>query len=316
MMRKNRFQNKVATSGYTLPVAALLSTLLWCAEGVFTSAMLGGWLLCGLTAYLWMETGNANSLVRVRSLLTPATYVAMMGAAYSLHAWQPATVAACAMLASYNLLFRSYQRTDAVSPLFHSFLCLSIGSLFFPQLLFFVPFYLCYAAIYFRSLTWRTFWAAVVGVLLPYWFVAGYELYAGDVGRFVAHFADLVDFQRLQVESYQHLNGFQLGFAIWVILLSLVAAVHCARTSFNDKIRTRMLLRFLMVQELLILAFMALQPARFTVLFALLLMNSAPLLAHYFALTGSRFSNSLFVISLFILCALALSGLWMRLSIF
>ena len=35
-MRRNRFQNKVATSNFTLPVAAFLTTLLWCAEGIYT----------------------------------------------------------------------------------------------------------------------------------------------------------------------------------------------------------------------------------------------------------------------------------------
>ena len=34
-MRRNRFQNKVATSNFTLPVAAFLTTLLWCAEGIY-----------------------------------------------------------------------------------------------------------------------------------------------------------------------------------------------------------------------------------------------------------------------------------------
>ena len=132
----------MATSGYTLPVAAIFATLLWCAEGIYTLDMLWGWLLCGLTTYLWLETNNANALIRIRSLLTPAVYVAIMGAAFSLHSLQSAGIIACTMLASYNLLFRSYQRTDAVSPLFNSFLCIGIGSLFFPQLLYFVPFYL------------------------------------------------------------------------------------------------------------------------------------------------------------------------------
>ena len=314
-MKRNRFQNKVATSGYTLPVAAISATLLWCAEGIYTLDMLWGWLLCGLTAYLWMETNNTYALIRIRSLLTPAIYVAMAGAAFSLHPLQPSVIIACAMLASYNMLFRSYQQTDAVSPLFHSFLCLGVGSLFFPQLLYFVPFYLWYATVFFRSLTWRAFWAAILGLALPYWFMAGYDIYTENFSHFTAHFSALAQFQPLHLGNYRYFDYLQVSFVAWVAALSLIASAHCIRTSFNDKIRTRMLLYCIMIQELLIVAFMALQPIHFHVLSGLLLMNSAPLIAHYFALTRSRFSNSLFILSIFVLSALALSDLWTRLSI-
>ena len=136
-MRRNRFQNKVATSNFTLPVAAFLTTLLWCAEGIYTPDRILGWAVCGLTAYFWVETNNAHSLIRIRSRLTPAIYLWMTGCIFSLHPLQDGLIVSCLMLASYYLLFKSYQRTEAVSPIFHSFLCLGIGSLFFPQLLFF-----------------------------------------------------------------------------------------------------------------------------------------------------------------------------------
>ena len=121
-MRRNRFQNKVATSNFTLPVAAFLTTLLWCAEGIYTHDRILGWAVCGLTAYFWVETNNAHSLIRIRSRLTPAIYLWMTGCIFSLHPLQDGLIVSCLMLASYYLLFKSYQRTEAVSPIFHSFL--------------------------------------------------------------------------------------------------------------------------------------------------------------------------------------------------
>ena len=100
-----------------------------------------------------------------------------------------------------------------------------------------------------------------------------------------------------------------------VILFTLVAALHCLSTSFNDKIRTRMLLQCLLVQELLIAAFMALQPVHLSTLTGLLVMNSAPVLSHYFALTNKRFTNILFILFLILFTLLALMNLWTRLSI-
>lgn len=315
-MRRERFQNKVATGSFTLPAAAVLATLLWCGEGVYTLDYLWGWLVCGLTVYLWVETNNAYSLIRMRSLLTPSVYLFMTGCVSSLHPLQRGSFIAFFMLGSYYLLFRSYQRTEAVAPIFHSFLCLGLGSLFFPQLLYFVPFYLWYAVVFLRSLTWRTFWAAVIGVMLPYWFAAGYCLYTDETGWFAAHFMELARFQPLCRENYLQFDFLQASTVGVVFLFTLIAAIHYIRTSFNDKIRTRMLLYVILIQELLILAFMSLQPIHFQPLLGVLLMNSAPILSHYFTLTHKRFTNAVFVLFLFMFAALALLDLWTHWSIF
>ena len=238
-MRSNRFQNKVATSNFTLPVAAFLTTLLWCAEGIYTLYRLLGWGVCGLTAYFWVETNNAHSLIRIRSRLTPSIYLWMTGCIFCLHPLQDGLIVSCLVLASYYLLFKSYQQTEAVSPIFHSFLCLGIGSLFFPQLLFFAPFYLWYTAVYLRSLTWRTFWAAMTGLILPYWFMAGYFLYTEDFGRFTGHFQELILFQPIYYENYRNFDFLQISTIGLVIAFTIIAALHGIRTSFNDKIRTR-----------------------------------------------------------------------------
>ncbi len=359
-MRWNRLQNKVATSKYTLPVATLLTTLLWCAEGIYTPDRILGWAVCGLTAYFWVETNNAYSLIRIRSRLIPAVYLWMTGCIFSLHPLQDGLIVSCLMLVSYYLLFKSYQRTEAVSPFFHSFLCIGIGSLFFPGLLFFAPFYLWYAATYLRSLTWRTFWAAMTGLVLPYWFTAAYFLYTGNFSRFTEHFHNLLSFGRLESNSvcahlpanfrelilfqpthyerianksaqteltrnlpgvsdlcsYLNLDFRQICAVGLVAVFTFVAALHCMRTSFNDKIRTRMFLYLILTQELLIALFMVLQPAHFQVLLALLVMNSAPILSHYFALSGSRFARAVFVLFLFMFAALSFLNTWVQWSTF
>lgn len=309
-MRRERFQNKVATSKFTLPAAAFLCTLLWCAEGIYTPGRILGWAVCGLTAYFWVETNNAHSLVRIRSRLTPAIYLWMTGCIFSLHPLQEGSIASCLMLASYYLLFKSYQRAEAVGPIFHSFLCLGIGSLFFPQLLFFAPFYLWYAVAYLRSLTWRTFWAAMAGLILPYWLAAGYFLYTGDFGRIAGHFRELILFQPIHHENYRNLDPLQAGTAGIVAAFTLIAALHCIRTSFNDKIRTRMFLYLILTQELLVALFMALQPVHFQVLLGLLVMNSAPVLSHYFALASGRFARAVFVLFLSMFATLSFLSLW------
>lgn len=313
-MRKDRFQNKVAASYLTLPVAALLSTILWWSEGIFSQNLVFGWLVCGLMTYLWVETNNTYSLLRVRSRMTPALYALLMGAMFFLHPLQDSSFVACSMLISYYLLFGAYQQSHAILPLFHAFLFISIGSLFFPQVLYFVPFYLWYSLLHLRALTWRTFWAAMTGLLLPYWFMAGYYFYWGDFGPFLEHIGKLTAFQPLDPTNSSCWDLLRISSVSYVAFFSLVGILHYVRTSFNDKIRTRMYLYILMTQELLIMAFLLLQPVHFNILSGLLFMNSVPFISHYFALTHSRFSQILFILFILGFIVLAAINLWTHLS--
>lgn len=309
-MRKGRFQHTVATSSFTLPVAAFITTLLWLIEGGYTLDRLWGWSLCGLTTYFWLETANTNALIRIRSLLTPALYSVMMGVMFALHPLQDSLAVSCCMLASYHQLFKSYQQPHAVFPLFHSFLCLSIGSLFFPQLLFFVPLYFGYTATLLRSLNWHTFWAAVIGLLLPYWFYACYHLYAGNLGYVGIHLQQLTEFQPLKAENYTDRTS--VITAATLLLFNIIAGLHCLRTGYNDKIRTRLLLYLILTQQFFTNLFLFFQPVHFNILFGLSIMNSAPILSHYFALTNTRISHIIFVLFLLSLMARLIFSLWIQ----
>lgn len=150
----------------------------------------------------------------------------------------------------------------------------------------------------------------MTGLILPYWFMAGYFLYTEDFIRFIGHFRELILFQPIHYENYRNLDFLQISTIGLVAVFTFIAAQHCIRTSFNDKIRTRMFLYLTLTQELLIALFMALQPVHFQVLLGLLVMNSAPILSHYFALTGSRFTRAVFVLFLFMFAALSFLNVW------
>ncbi len=311
-MRRNRFQNKVATGSFTLPVASFFATLLWCADGICTLDRLWGWLLCSLITYLWLETNNTYALIRIRSMLTPSIFVFLVGTALISHNLDNGVIISCLMLASYRFLFGTYQQSNAMPHVFHAFLCIGIGSIFFPWLFYFVPFYLWYTAFFLRSLSWRTFWAAIIGLVLPYWFWSGYAFYTNSLCKLGNHFLKLGEIQPIQMKNYLHPDTLQTIFIGWLLLLIFIASIHCIRTSFNDKIRTRMFFYIILMQELLIILFMTLQPKHFQTLSTLLLMNSAPILSHYFALTSSRFSNVLFVLSCLVFISLTFLYLWMH----
>ncbi|MBP3566330.1 MAG: hypothetical protein J6J76_02070 [Paraprevotella sp.] len=309
-MKAVRFQNRVAMSSATLPIATVISVLLWCAHGFFEMKLLYGALSCGLITYLWTEINNTNSLIRIRSFLTSSVYVFLCGCLFGLHSFSEGHVISALVLLSYGLLFKSYSSAGSVLNFFHAFLCLGLASLLFPKVLLFVPIYLWYAFVYLRSLSLRTFSAAIVGLLLPYWLVGCYSLYKGE-NLFIGYVDELITFHPISIAVYADwILTDLLGF-ILVSVFSIISGIHCLRSGFNDKVRTRMLLYLLLTQEFIIGLFVLLQPNLLNVLFPILVMNTSPILAHFFALTHHKVTNVLFVLFVMLFIALAILSIWM-----
>ena len=68
----------------------------------------------------------------------------------------------------------------------------------------------------------------------------------------------------------------------------------------------------LILFKAVILIFLLLQPQHFDLFMALLTLTSAPVIAHFFALTSYRITNLLFIFSIFIYLLIAFSSLWIN----
>lgn len=304
-MRRTRFQNRVAASSATLPVAALSATLLWFATRTWSLSLPAGWLACALTAALIFETNNENALIRIRTRLTSALFLVGMGAMCSLHPWQAASMAQLCLAASYFVLFRTYQQPAPTGEVFHAFLFLSVGSLWFPQMLCLVPFYFLYMAAFLRCLCFRTCCAGGAGVLLPYWFWAGWCVYTSDFAPLSAHVHGLLS---PPLPSWAVLGrtapGLLAGWGL-TTLLAAVSLVHYLRTDYADKIRVRMLCYTLVWQAVVVEVLFLCMPQHASEWLSLLHLTTCFLGAHFFALTSSRAGNVFFVLTLFLYAALA-----------
>ena len=145
--------------------------------------------------------------------------------------------------------------------------------------------------------------------------LAPYYLYTLDYTTPLAHFMALAQFKPLdQVFS---LSGplvapifsdpallitphssvlaplFTLGF---VLLLAFTGIIHFLRHSSNDKLRTQMVYEMFIITLLFNLVFIILQPQHQPFLLRLLIINTAPLIGHFLALTRTRFTNIAFFV--------------------
>ena len=83
----------------------------------------------------------------------------------------------------------------------------------------------------------------MLGPIVPYWFLCGYFVYIGDFDTITNYFLQLTDFSNLL--NVKMLSQYQIVTFIFVTILSLTGMVHFLRNSYKDKIRVRMLLRYL-----------------------------------------------------------------------
>ncbi len=309
-MRRKRFQNKVAASGVTLPAAAVLATLAWLLHGEIDGHLLGGWLLCAVTTAIVAETNNAYSLIRVRTRLASVVFLLGLAVMPWAHPFGSAGVAMACVAGVLYFLFRTYQLTEPVGDTFRAQLLLGVGSLLFPPLLLLAPFYLLCMGFYLRSLGPRAFVAALLGLVLPYWFWVAGCLYVEDFSPLLTHF------EAFALPTWQDVAALTalplLKKLVWgcTTVFTLVSTVYYLRTYYNDKIRTRMFCYILICQFFVLELLLWVQPQYFAVWLALLHLTGSFLTAHYFAVTRSRATNLLFILTLLIWVALAALSLY------
>lgn len=329
-MAKRRLQYKVATGKFTLPVSIMMSIILGAAffflrpvaavddtypfRVILLEFLSDDWMgylltsLCyGFIGYLLIEFNNAYTIIRMRTSLQTSIYCWLILSYPSLFLQNLGCILSLCLGLSLYFLFRSYQKIQPVGTVFHAMLFLGLASLLFPQILFLYPIFLL--GIYnFKALTLRTFFAGFIGLSVPYWFLLGHAFYYGQMSLFYAPFKDLIDF--IPVFSTQLQLPFVL-FASIVILLLIVSSLHYALTSYEDKIRSRAYLNFLILLGFVIILLGVLQMQYAYVWLQMLLPIVALLAGHLFALSRTWFSNLYFILSLIALSGSMCYNLWM-----
>lgn len=333
-MRTKSLQSQVTAGRFTLPVVILICTACWLLTSLLVPALapnpgsyplwqsirewgLPLWAMKGISfvlyaiiGYFLIEINNTFAIIRMRASVQTSLYFLLITVCPGLHQLYAGDVAAIAFLLSLYFLLRSYQLPKPEACLFHSFVFIGAGSILFPQLTFFVPIWLI-GAYNFQSFSFRSFCAAVVGWALPYWFLLGHAFYYGQMELFYAPFIELGTFQPIGFpEDLPLWEAVTLGY---IFILFIVSVVHCLATGYQDKIRTRSYLYFLIFLCFCLFTFILLQPTHSIDLLSLLLVVASILLGHLFALTNSRPWNWFFIGSMVGLILLYIFNLWMLL---
>lgn len=312
-----RLQNRIGESRFTLPVVFVYGIAVWIVAGLVSNQQ---WVSFGcfiISSYLMVELNNSNALIRTYSRMVSSSFIMLMCSACFLFDSMQNSITEVAFIACYELLFRGYQNRDSSPWAFYAFMCLSLGSITFVPVMFYVPFLWLMMATYLRSFSLKTFIASILGLLVPYWFLAGYDIFMGNLGSFVDHFTDIASFYPLVSDGYRlkfislidFANEKQIETIIFVLILAMTGIIHYKRTSYKDKIHVRMIYNVLIFMTILTFVFMFLQPQYYDVLLRLLIVGTAPLIAHYLTLTRTWLTNLSFFMILIVVIALTVYNL-------
>ena len=330
-MRNKKLQNQVTAGRFTLPVVILICTLCWVStyflfpdlmtaptqenlSSFWQSArdfLLPGWaerivsfLVYAVIGYFLIELNNQFGIIRMRASMQTAIYFLLVTACPEMHLLYAGDIAALAFLISIYFLFKSYQQSRAAGYLFYSFLFIGAGSILFPQLTVLSVLWL-FEAYRFQALTPRSFCG---GWMLPYWMLFGHAFFYNEMELFYRPFIELTTFG--DVFNLQILQTWELAVLGYLLVLFIVSAVHCIAAGFEDKIRTRAYLQFLIDLTIFLFLLIAIQPNYCSDLLPLLMISCSILIGHFFVLTNSKSSNVFFIVSLVSLILLFAFNIW------
>lgn len=307
IMRK-RIQNKVSESRFLLPVMSAYGLLVWLAGGLIGQQMFIQLAAFAVSTYLMVELNNSNALLNMYSRMVSGSFIALtMTAAFLFPSIVPWVVQLC-LVAAYLLLSRCYQDRYAQGTVFYAFLCIGIASIGFIQIVFFVPVLLVLMAVNLMNLSIRNFWAALLGLLTPWWVLAGYLVFIGKPETILSFVCGIQEFSAPFHNIPQ--DPHRLVTFAYVSVIALTGAIHYLRNSYKDKIRTRMIYETLITMTGLEFLFIVLQPQHFDMLFPMFTVSASVLIAHYISQTNKWLTNMSFYLIVILTVALTAYNLW------
>ena len=207
----------------------------------------------------------------------------------SLHA----NVVTLCFIAFTLLIWNGYQDRQSTGRTFYAFACLGIASMEFVQILYYLPILWAMKMFFTNSFSLRNFASSILGVIIPYWFAAGFFVYTNNIDYLIAHFASFIDFHTLF--DYSMITVHQLVNLSFITLLAVIGAVHFLRTSYADKIRTRMIYESFIMLDIVSFLFLVLQPQHEYELEGIMIVCTAPLFAHFITFTKGKLCNITFI---------------------
>ncbi len=306
-------QNRIAESKLAMPVVFAYSMGIWLVYGLLHEFYLASFGCFAVAAILMSQLNNINALIRIYTRMVSCTFMVLTCCACFLIPSVHMFIMEICFISAMIFLFFTYEDKESVGYTFYAFLFYGLASTFYAQILFYLPLIWLFTATNLLSLSWRTWGASMIGFLTPYWFVAGaLTLTGGDYTILIAHFARVANIQ--MPFDFSVLSTSQMVFYAFLCGLSVLGIVHYIRKHHDDKIRIRLIYVLIIWTDVATALFLAFQPQHFNCFIRIMIITTAPLIAHFIALTHTKVTNIAFCVLTGLTLLLTGYNLWMSLS--
>jgi hypothetical protein len=311
-----RFQNQFAESRFTLHIVAAYAIGIWLLCGLLHQRWWVQFACFALSALMMVLLNNNNALIRVYSRSVSAFFIGLSCMACFLFPSMEGAIAQLCFSTSLLMLYRTYQDKTFVGTVFYTYVFIGLGSLADIQLLWFVPILWIIQAGFIFSIGIKSFFASLLGLILPYWFFAAWTLFwnGSDFSPFVNHFIPLVTFQNFY--DYHTIPWSHLLTFIFIVVLAVTGIIHFLRKSYLDKIRVRQVYYSLFLLDVTAMVFGILQPQHYDLVLRLMIITTSPLIAHFVTFTNTRITNIAFYVITGTMLLLTGYHLWISSFIF
>ena len=307
-MQQKRIQNRIAESRWTQAYVVSAAALVWVTAGLHNLAVIAPGICLLLSTYLMMELNNANALIRIYSRMVSCSFLTLTTMAVFMFPSIQSAIIMLGIVGFYTFSFRCYQDTHAPGWTFYAYFCIGMTSIVWVQVLFFLPILWIVMRTNLLTMSLRNFVASLLGIMLPYWFYAGYLAAKGEITLLADHFIQLAVFT--EPFRFISLNISQITTLSYVLICAVIGIIHFLNQKRNDNIRTRLLYQSFITIDLAASVFLFLHPQHYDALLSILIATTAPLIAHFFALTRTRITNWMFLILFYAAIIITLFNLW------
>lgn len=268
-------------------------------------AYLTGFLLTLGGALLLQKSNLELGLIREKTRLPFFLNLFLISTNSDFFSLNPASFGVFFLIVAMSMLFMGYQDSNARETAYNTSLIISLGSLLWVHILWFVP--LFWHGMYrFRMLNIRTFLASLMGILTIYWFLLGWCVWTHDYSSF----SIIPSLFKIQILTTDYSDWLNWAGVIWISLLTLIAIINIISHDTDDIQRTRQYL-----YHLILFAFWSFSLA---ILFAqsseeflqASCIPSSLLMAHFFTLVRRRFVRVLLYLTVLLFIVLLSLRLW------
>ncbi len=188
-----------------------------------------------LIAFLILKLNVQYAFIRSKTFLPSSLFILITGGISDIHAMHPVYPAALFLILAIDRIFSSFEKEVIHSNAFDSGVFLSIGSLFFLNLVFFFPFLWIAFIIVKPNVNWREYILTTLGFILPWLAALAYYLISGSTD-------ELLHTLETNITSHQIFLREGLPIQIYIgylVLLTFLSSIFLLAQYDGKKISSR-----------------------------------------------------------------------------